>query len=177
VAENDLEIDRRKTGAMNKILLAFRGFIIGSSLPAIIWPLAGLAYKITHPRATPSPGPPRPVPTHGLISPPASGSVPGADRCPLPSSPSHTPQWSDLPARSETKRPVRPHSQDELSHVGQRSPEIDPFTSSWYSPVQAKRPFIIPIPIPKSTDDIVSESRIAKLIQSWSNLIRLKAGR
>ncbi len=30
---------------MNKILLAFRGFIIGSSLPATFWPLAGLGYK------------------------------------------------------------------------------------------------------------------------------------
>ncbi len=30
---------------MNKILLALRGFIIGSSLPATIWPLAGLGYK------------------------------------------------------------------------------------------------------------------------------------
>ena len=35
-----------------------------------------------------------------------------------------------MPARSENNGPVRPHSQDERSPVGQRSPGIDPLTSS-----------------------------------------------
>jgi hypothetical protein len=35
-----------------------------------------------------------------------------------------------MPARSEKNGPVRPHSQDELSPFGQRSPGIDPLTSS-----------------------------------------------
>jgi hypothetical protein len=43
--------------------------------------------------------------------------------------PAHTPPCSDLPARSETKGPVRPHSQNARSLVGQRSPGIDSFTS------------------------------------------------
>jgi len=37
-----------------------------------------------YPRATPSHGPPRRVPTNSLISRPDSGSVPVADRSPLP---------------------------------------------------------------------------------------------
>ena len=47
-------------------------------------------------RATKSPGPPRRILPDSLIPPPDSGSVPEADRSPLPICPAHTPQASDM---------------------------------------------------------------------------------
>ena len=81
-----------------------------------------------------------------LIPPPDSGSVPGADRSPLPSAPAHTPQWSDILAQSKKHGPVRPSSQDALPHVGQRSWGLNPQRGLWYFAILSKRPFKIPIP-------------------------------
>ena len=59
--------------------------------------LERLCWYIT--RSTKSPGPPRRILATSLISPPDSGSVPGADRSPLPIAPAHThkgaPDWPD----------------------------------------------------------------------------------
>lgn len=53
---------------------------------------------------------PRRVPENALISPPATGSVPGSNRSSLPISPAHTPKWSNLPAPPEKNGPVSPYT-------------------------------------------------------------------
>jgi hypothetical protein len=93
------------------------------------------------PRATPSPGPPRRVPTSSLISHPRFRLSSCADTLPLPISPTHTPQWSDMLVRSEKNEPLRSSSQDELSHFGQRRLGIESSTRSLVLGYPIKKPF------------------------------------
>jgi len=115
--------------------------LIMRGIERIMVVIGAIAFAYLGPRAAPGTRAPRRILPDSLSSPPASGSVPGADRSPLPSSPAHTPQCSDLPARSEKNGPVRPHSQDERSPVGQRSPGIDPLTRSWVLSGPGKKVF------------------------------------
>jgi hypothetical protein len=76
----------------------------------------------------------------------------------LPITPAHTPQGSDMPARSENNGPVRPHSQDERSPVGQRSPGIDPLTRSWVLSGPGKKAFynsysLLQVPLTHYSED------------------------
>jgi len=100
---------------------------------------------LAHPRPTTRPGPPCRVPINRLIPPPDSGSVPGADRSPLPiahpTPQNEAPDWPDPRnmGRSDSTHKMNARMSD--SNVR----GLNPQRGLWYFPVQPKRPFKIPI--------------------------------